>query len=130
MNINQVAFDIMEWEKEAQEDFTDYYMHSCIDWKEWAEFLKTKGFIRRYEQIMHQIEINKNTCIDQDLLFRVNGCNGYEFEDAAEEVVEWQDDSEKYMELFRMDVFLWAEFICSHPAEYEAFKEWLDNYGN
>ena len=128
MNVNELTMAILDWESEAQESFTDYYMHDCINWYDWAKWLFNNGHSGRAIHIRYQIKIVKNTCIDQDLLFRVHGTKAQPREDYALEVVEWQDDDEKWSELYRKDVFLWAQYMCSNKETLWHIKEWLRTY--
>lgn len=126
MNINELTMAILDWEKEAQEDFTDYYMHDCVDWSDWADWLEKQGFLDRAEAIKFQIE--KGECVCQDLLFRINGCVPYCRENGAEEVWTWGQGEEEWLELYRKDVFLWAQFMCEDEERLAHITNWLDKY--
>lgn len=128
MNINELTFAIIEWEKEAQECFMDYYLHDCVDWSDWSYWLFKNGHHGRALSIRYQIDIEKNQCIDQELLFRVFGAKAVNKEDYATEVVEWHDDEEKWMELYRKDVFLWAQYLCADKERLHHITRWLHNY--
>lgn len=126
MNINELTMAILDWEKEAQEDFTDYYMHDNVDWGEWSDWLEKQGFLERANSIRDQL--SKGECVDQDLLFRVNGTTPYWGENGTIEVVDYRNDQDKWWELYRKDVFLWAQFICEDEERLSHITNWLDKY--
>ena len=127
-NIHELTLAIIEWEAEAQESFTDYYMHDCINWADWSKWLFHNGHKDRSMKIYHQIQ-KGNTCIDQELLFRVHGCETpKDLEDYAIEVVEWREDEDKWLELYRKDVYLWAQYMFADEETLAHITNWLDKY--
>ncbi|QQM13795.1 Uncharacterised protein [Acinetobacter baumannii] len=126
--VNELAFKIIEWESFAQECFMDYYLHDCVDWEDWKDWLIKQGHIERANAIGHQIYNEKNRCIDQELLFRVFGNEPIVYEDATMPVVEYREDPELYMELWRKDVFLWAQYLASNDEDYEHVTNWINKY--
>lgn len=124
----ELAEKILDWEAEAQECFTDYYMHDIINWREWAAWLFNKGHEGRALQIRYQLEVEKNTCVCQDLLFRVNGCTAAHKEDYAPEVVQWSDDEEEWLRLYKLDVQLWAQYHIDDPERLKYLLRWFEVY--
>lgn len=106
--IQRLVDKIIEWEHEAGEGFTDYFMHDLINDVEWAIWLKTKGFEERAYEILEETESSTFGVIDQQFLFNIH--------DEGQESY-WKDD-------YRKDVELWAEFILRS----EKYVEKVNNF--
>ncbi len=126
-SVNSIFDKIIDWENRVQEDFTDNYMHDCIDWEQWTEFLIKNGYEERAAHIKYQMD-KGNSCIDQQLLFNVNLCEAIPEEDDAEEAVSYSRERDKWHELYEKDVTLWAKYIVETPQELFDFLEWIDKY--
>jgi hypothetical protein len=106
---------IIEWEYEAGESFTDYYMHDNVRDVSWAFWLLGKGFVERANEILNEVNDDKVLCLDQELLYDIYP--SYEGEDCS-----WSEEN------YHKNVRLWAEFLVSTDIYFQRITEWFDNY--
>lgn len=105
MNIEQLVEAIRDWECDAGESFTDYFLDSYSYDDAWLEFLESKGFHALVQEIKDDTFILHTGkvlgCCDQQLKF--------EPYNSAWEACgnQWSEDE------YRRDVALWAEFILA-----------------
>ena len=116
-NIESTALQIFEWEREAGESFTDYFMHDSVRDVSWAFWLLGKGFVERANEILNEVNADKKLCLDQELLYDIYP--SYEGKDCS-----WNEDN------YYKNVRLWAEFLVSTDIYFQRITEWFDNYPN
>lgn len=100
MTTQELADKISEWEHNAGESFTDYFMHDNVKDNSWAFWLLGKGFAERANEIILEI-LAGNDCLDQELLYEV-----YPTYDEDDKWIEESDDKNR---------LLWAEFLIGTP---------------
>lgn len=110
---------IVDWEREAGESFTDYYMHDNVRDVSWAFWLLGKGFVERANEILNEVNDDKKLCLDQELLYDIYP--SYEY---TEQTNTWNEDN------YYKNVRLWAEFLVSTDIYLQRIMEWFDNYPN
>lgn len=140
MTVEELANNIKQWESEAGESFTDYFMHDNVADNSWAFWLIGKGH-KRGVDIVHQLLAKKKKgktfiCLDQDLLYNVHQDPDvvYEYdEDGDISEVEtrraYDDIPYDYVEAakrFHLDALLWAEFLLATPFYTKKITEWLE----
>jgi len=96
MTKQELVLKINDWEENAGESFTDYFMHSNVKDLNWAFWLLGKGFKDKALEIIDLISKGE-TCIDQDILYEIYS--------------EYDDDFVPY----NKNVEIWAEFLVSTP---------------
>lgn len=113
MNLEQIKKlkdRIRNWEREAGESFTDYFMHDNVADRSWAFWLLGKGYTAKaneiIEEIVKQQETKKHLCLSQELLYDVHGEYSWDEETKRET---WHED------LYDKNVMLWAEFLLATP---------------
>lgn len=119
-SIDDMFNKIIEWEHDAGESFTDYYMHDCVREVSWAFWLLGKGFVERANQILNEVEADTKYCLDQELLF-----------DIYPSYVDYEKESCGYSwneENYHKNVRLWAEFLVSSDIYLRRITEWFENY--
>jgi hypothetical protein len=96
---------IIDWEIEAGETFTDYFMHDTVDDGAWAYWLLAKGYVKHANNILMEILAGEK-CIAQDILYEVyderEGDNGYSEENIVKNIelmAEFLFADSKYLEL-------------------------------
>lgn len=110
MTAKQLAEKIRNWEVEAGESFTDYFMHDNVKDQSWAYFLLGKGHVERAVEIVDEIH-NGNKCIDQELLYEIYSNDG-----------EWSEEQ------YNKNVILWAEFLISMPHYCQKVTEFFEEH--
>lgn len=115
--IETLAHRIREWEYDAGESFTDYFLdaYSYHQDRGWLLFLKNKGF----DELLAEIENSRYrlkdgtllSCTDQQLKFEPN----------ASLMEKWDDD------LYFKDVLLWAEFMLQNDSVMQEFQDFLED---
>lgn len=123
----EIADIIENWEHEAGEDFTDYFLHDAVIISDWTQFLRNKGFDER-SRIIEDENANGNNSICQMLLFNVHLCYAY-YDDQSKkkehvgiEHVEYAHEPSKWDDLYAQDLLLWAEFILSDSHYLNEFE--------
>lgn len=99
---------ISEWEHEAGESFTDYFMHDNVKTLSWAFWLLGKGFTEHALVIIRGLEKGE-TYFDQEELFEIYPEHSYE--DGKEP--EWNPDS------YEKNTEIWAEFLVATDSYQE-----------
>lgn len=122
MTVEELAKRIGEWEQEAGESFTDYFMHDRVRDNSWAFWLLGKGYSERANAIIVEI-LEGRLCIDQQALYNLNYHPNITVIDGFLEVL-WEDE---YMtsENYNKDILLWAEFLLATPFYTEKITKWL-----
>ena len=126
--IKAYAKRIENFELEAGESFTDYFMDDEVFYTSFAFWLLGKGF---QERANHQInEINRRggprNFSDQELMFDVHTAPLKEFEG---EIVCWQiENRDEYEIAQQKDYELWAEFLTSSDRYKVPFDTYLKNF--
>lgn len=122
------AARIENFEREAGESFTDYFMDDEVFYTSFAFWLLGKGF---QERANFQInEINRrggpNKFSDQELMFDVHASPLKEFEG---ETVCWElEYGHELDEARQKDYLLWAEFLTSSDRYKVPFDAYLENF--
>lgn len=126
--IKAYAERIQNFECEAGESFTDYFMDDEVFYTSFAFWLLGKGF---QERANFQInEINRrggpSGFSDQELMFDVHASPLKKVEG---EIVCWQLDSGAELDEARQnDYLLWAEFLTSSDRYKAPFDSYLENF--
>lgn len=75
MTAQEIADKISEWEYEAGESFTDYFMHDTVLDEDWGKWLIKVGHKERGEAILKSVESHKEAnqfcCQDQEFLYGI-----------------------------------------------------------
>ena len=119
-SIDEMFDQIIAWEHDAGEGFTDYFMHDNVRDVSWAFWLLGKGFVERANEILNQYAVAKY-CLDQELLY-----------DIYPSYVEDEKDSHGYSwneENYHKNVRLWAEFLVSTDIYLERVTTFFKEYG-
>jgi len=107
---------IFNWEAEAGESFTDYFMHDHVIDGSWAFWLIGKGYHERGNKIVELLTAGQ-TCLDQALLYQVH---------SSKIENDYGVDIEPFnIELYEKDVMLWAEFLTATPHYYNIIITWF-----
>lgn len=109
-DIIEMANRIKDWESNAGEGFTDYFMHDNVRDVSWAFWLLGKGFVERANEILNQINSGEK-CLDQELLY---------------EVYEVHDWTKKSQEAYYKNILLWAEFLISTQIYKDRVEEFFN----
>lgn len=113
MTASELEEKINDWEADAGESFTDYFMHDNVKDNSWAFWLLGKGFTERANEIIDEI-LKGETCLDQGLLYDVHT----NYDDDFKEIGDWKENSDK-------NVKLWAEFLVSTPFYLDKITEFF-----
>ena len=114
MGAEELCEKIRDWEMDAGESFTDYYMHDNVKDISWAFWLLGKGFTEHANIIIDEI-LAGETCIDQETLYGVYP--DYEGE-------KWVEES------YDKNALLWAEFLVATPYYLNSVLEFLKSEEN
>ena len=93
MNKEELVELICEWECEAGESFTDYYMHDNIPNKLWATWLFYNGYAVHGQKLL-DIIASGETYIDQEELYEiypVYNDNEYNEENNDKNIAVWSE---------------------------------------
>jgi hypothetical protein len=113
MTTQELVDKILQWEHNAGESFTDYFMHDNVKDNSWAFWCLGKGFLEHGNIIINEI-LAKNTCIDQEVLYEI-----YPTYDT--------DETEKWIpENHDKNVLLWAEFLLSTPFYFDKVMKFFE----
>lgn len=106
---------ICDWEEEAGESFTDYFMHDNIYDGSWAFWLLGKGFSEKGNWIIDQMvtEDYKKWRLDQEELYEI-------YPEYLDENTHSEENADK-------NRTIWAEFIDASNHYTNKFNEWLKN---
>lgn len=88
--IQHLAEKIRDWEMDAGESFTDYFMHDRVYAVSWAFWLAGKGYIAKANEIIAEVEAG-NKCICQQLLFDVIPNDDFTDEVHFQNILIWSD---------------------------------------
>lgn len=117
--IEQLAHRIREWEMDAGESFTDYFLDSYSYTRTgggWISFLLEKGYSDLVEEIEADVYVMQDGtvlgCTDQQLKFEPN----------TSLMEQWDED------LYFKDVLLWAEFMLENEDIMKDFQDFLEDY--
>jgi hypothetical protein len=111
--VQELADKIHQWEHNAGESFTDYFMHDNVKDNSWAFWCLGKGFNEHGNNIIREL-LAGNTCLDQELLYEI-----YPTYDT--------DESDKWIpENHHKNVLLWAEFLLDTPFYFNKVKNFFD----
>lgn len=101
--IEQLVERIRNWEMDAGESFTDYFLDMYSYSELWLEFLGRKGFTDVVAEIRADVITLSDgvvlSCTDQQLKFEPHSSAAHDGWDEA---------------VYLKDVALWAEFILEH----------------
>ena len=128
LEIRLYAKRIQNFEFEAGESFTDYFMDDEVFYTSFAFWLLGKGF---QERANFQInEINRrggpHGFSDQELMFNVHASPLKEFEG---KIVCWElNTGTELDEAQQKDYLLWAEFLTSSDRYKVPFEAYLENF--
>lgn len=128
-NIDLYAARIKNFELEAGESFTDYFMDGEVFAGSWGFWLIGKGYTERGNAIINAYnKANKKHWSDQELCFAVNA-SPLRWDMDSKEFYPWQLDRDINLDLaINADYKLWAEFLISSDRYYEPFLKYLENF--
>lgn len=101
---------IFEWEREAGEDFMDYFLHDNVKPLSWSFWLLGKGFTEHALNIIIKLERGESY-FDQDELFEV-----------------YPEEEDQWLEVRTKNTNLWAEFICATASYRQRFKDFITDH--
>lgn len=108
---------IRDWECEAGESFTDYFMHDRVKTLSWAFWLLGKGYTEHALVIIRGLEAGE-TYFDQEELFHIYP----EYEGVNE-----HGDPQYCDENYDKNVEIWAEFLVATDAYQKRVQEFFEN---
>lgn len=88
--IQHLAEKIRDWENDAGESFTDYFMHDNVYAVSWAFWLAGKGYTDKANEIIGEVE-SGNKCIDQEVLFDIVDNKNFTDEVHFKNILIWSD---------------------------------------
>lgn len=101
-----LAVKIREWEMNAGESFTDYYMHDRVKNVSWAFWLLGKGFSQRANFLIDMITASQY--LEQEILYDLHG-----------DLEEWSEETHQ------QNILLWAEFLVASDRYWKDISEWF-----
>lgn len=104
---------ISQWESNAGESFTDYFMHDNVNAQSWAFWLLGKGFNKQALNIIRGLEKGENY-FDQEELFEIYP--EYEYQDDKDP--KWLNES------YQKNKKVWAEFLTAT----ESYQKRVSNF--
>lgn len=107
--IQRLAEKIRDWEMDAGESFTDYFMHDRVYAVSWAFWLAGKGYTDKANEIIHEVE-SGNKCIDQELLFYVVPN------------IDWTE------EVNFQNILIWSDFLLATKTYVKRVTEFFNEY--
>lgn len=120
MNIIEMVEQIRDWELDAGESFTDYFLDKRRYEAAWLEFLESKGYHELVQEIKEDVYVCRDGtvlgCTDQQLMYEP-----YSFAQ-ENDGGPWDED------IYRKDVALWAEFILMHEDIHQEYVAFLHEY--
>lgn len=133
MTTEEIFNKILDWEIEAGESFTDYFMHDRVDDKDWAMFLIGKGYEERGKAILkavHEHElVGEPCCLDQEFLYNIHEYPKFEeslnWKGLPSYDVLYDENQDWSRKKYEKDSALWAEFLSTHPVYLEKVKEFF-----
>lgn len=99
---------IKDWEYNAGESFTDYFMHDNVVWANWLFWLLGKGGHDEFAVKALEKLSSGEDYLDQEELF-----------DMHNTVENWNDEN------YDKNVELWAEFLTATPTYQKRLEEFL-----
>ena len=116
--IKDLVERIRNWEVDAGESFTDYFLDRYSYDDAWLAFLVDKGYEGLVQEILSDVYVCKDgtvlTCTDQELKFEPHNSA---WEASGND---WSEDE------YRKDVALWAEFILADEKLFEECNAFLN----
>jgi hypothetical protein len=103
--IEQTVEQIRDWELNAGESFTDYFLDSYSYDDAWLVFLESKG----YHDLVQEIKEDVYTMRDGTVL----GCTDQQLKFEPYSTAQENDGGPWDEDIYRKDVALWAEFILA-----------------
>lgn len=110
--IQGLAQKIRDWEMDAGESFTDYFMEGRVNESNWAFWLLGKGFTQKANWLIN--EIAKKSYIDQVEKFHIH----------YSDEISWSDWDSADAIYFK-DFLLWAEFFLGSDIYTARINEWF-----
>lgn len=112
MTKEELAKKIIEWEIEAGESFTDYFMHDRVKNLSWAFWLLGKGFTEHALVIIRKME--------------KDGADAYQEQETLYEIYPEYDENENYSnDAHERNVMVWSEFLLSTDTYTKRIEEFL-----
>lgn len=122
--IKELAKKIIDWENDAGESFTDYFMHDNVADRSWAFWLLGKGYTSRANEIIEEIVKQQNSkvhvCLDQELLYDLH------------EEEPWDEEAKSYnwnQENYNKNVMLWSEFLLATSLYTQRVQDFFKEEG-
>lgn len=132
LTIAQLANTIGEWEQDAGESFTDYFMHGGVNDKDWGLWLIDNGHKERGEAIVKSYDAHEAACQfccqDQDFLYAIFTNPEFVEEQNWKGLPSFEvcySDEDWSYELEDKNHLLWAEFLLSSEIYTAKVTEFL-----
>ncbi len=117
-NIQELVEQIRNFEIEAGESFTDYFMHDRVKALSWSFWLLGKGYKEHALNIIKGLEKGE-TYFDQEVLFDIY----------PEYIYEEENNNHKWDETAHdKNVEIWAEFLLATPSYVERVNEFFNKF--
>lgn len=115
---------ILDWQYEAGESFTDYFMDDTVDTKQWLHWLVGKGYSEHALPILalireREVQPKKWSYISQHEKFEIyeDSVEGDEYTKADGTTAKWEG--------WQMNALVWAEFLLAFPEYVPKIKAFL-----
>lgn len=122
--IKKLAKKINEWEHDAGESFTDYFMHDNVADRSWAFWLLGKGYTSRANEIIEEIIKQQNSkvhiCLDQELLYDIHDQDPW---DEVSKTHNWNQEN------YDKNVMLWSEFLLATSLYTQRVQDFFKEEG-
>ena len=122
--IKELAKKIIDWENDAGESFTDYFMHDNVADRSWAFWLLGKGYTSRANEIIEEIVKQQNSkvhiCLDQELLYDIHDQDPW---DEVSKTHNWNQEN------YDKNVMLWSEFLLATSLYTQRVQDFFKEEG-
>lgn len=122
--IKELAKKIIDWENDAGESFTDYFMHDNVADRSWAFWLLGKGYTSRANEIIEEIVKQQNSkvhiCLDQELLYDIHDQEPW---DEVSKTHNWNQKN------YDKNVMLWSEFLLATSLYTQRVQDFFKEEG-
>lgn len=114
-DVQKLAQTLRDWEMDAGESFTDYYMDARVKPVSWAFWLLGKGHTEKANKLIDAI--TARDYIDQTELFHIH----------YSDEISWSDWDAADAIYFK-DFLIWADFLCASDRYFNDIKGWLEDW--
>lgn len=114
-DVQKLAQTLRDWEMDAGESFTDYYMDDRVKPVSWAFWLLGKGYTEKANKLIDDITARRS--VGQMDTFHIHYADGMSWSD-------WDAADATYFK----DFLIWADFLCASDRYFKDIKEWLEDW--